>query len=76
MKATVSGVVEDLKFKISECYDQNWGFPDSAQLAKTANWSVFRVLGIYNFVYLTLYPVLPKSLKLLNTYSATLSGTP
>ena len=33
MKATVSGVVEDLKFKISEGYDQNWYFPDSAQLA-------------------------------------------
>ena len=24
MKATVSGVFEDLKFKISEGYDQNW----------------------------------------------------
>ena len=33
MKATVSGVVEDLKFTISEGYDQNWCFPDSAQLA-------------------------------------------
>ena len=33
MKATVSGVVEDLKFKISEGSDQNWCLPDSAQLA-------------------------------------------
>ena len=33
VKATVSGVVEDLKFKISEGSDQNWCFPDSAQLA-------------------------------------------
>ena len=33
MKATVSGVVEDLMFKISEGSDQNWCFPDSAQLA-------------------------------------------
>ena len=31
MKATVSGVVEDLKFKISEGSDQNWGFPECAQ---------------------------------------------
>ena len=31
--ATVSGVVEDLKFKISEGSDPNWCFPDSAQLA-------------------------------------------
>ena len=36
MKATVSGVVEDLKFKISEGSDQNWCFPDSAQLAVSA----------------------------------------
>ena len=36
MKATVSGVVENLKFKISECSDQNWCFPDSAQLAVSA----------------------------------------
>ena len=33
VKATVSGVVEDLKFKISEGSDQNWCFPDSGQLA-------------------------------------------
>ena len=33
VKATVSGVVEDIKFKISEGSDQNWCFPDSAQLA-------------------------------------------
>ena len=36
MKDTVSGVVEDLKFKISEGSDQNWCFPDSAQLAVSA----------------------------------------
>ena len=36
MKATVSGVVEDLKFKVSEGLDQNWCFPDSAQLAVSA----------------------------------------
>ena len=36
MKATVFGVVEDLKFKISEGLDQNWCFPDSAQLAVSA----------------------------------------
>ena len=36
MKTTVSGVVEDLKFKISEGLDQNWCFPDSAQLAVSA----------------------------------------
>ena len=36
MKASVSGVVEDLKFKISEGSDPNWCFPDSAQLAVSA----------------------------------------
>ena len=36
VKATVSGVVEDLKFKISEGSDQNWCFPDGAQLAVSA----------------------------------------
>ena len=36
MKATVSGVVEDLKFKILENSDQNWCFPDCAQLAVSA----------------------------------------
>ena len=30
---TVSGVFEDLKFKISEDSDQNWSCPDSALLA-------------------------------------------
>jgi hypothetical protein len=33
MKSTVFWVFEDLKFKISEGYEQNWCFPDSAQLA-------------------------------------------
>ena len=36
VKSTVSLVFEDLKFKISEGYDQNWCFPDSAQLAVSA----------------------------------------
>ena len=36
MKSTVSWVFEDLKFKISEGYDQNWCFPDCAQLAFSA----------------------------------------
>ena len=31
VKSTVSWVFEDLKFKISEGYDPNWCFPDSAQ---------------------------------------------
>ena len=36
VKATVSGVVEDPKSKISEVSDQNWCFPDCAQLAVSA----------------------------------------
>ena len=36
MKATVFGVVEDLKVKISESSDQNWCFPESTQLAVSA----------------------------------------
>ena len=36
VKSTVFWVFEDLKFKISEGYDQNWCFPDSAQLAVSA----------------------------------------
>ena len=32
VKSAVSWVFEDLKFKISEDYDQNWCFPESAQL--------------------------------------------
>ena len=31
VKSTVSWAFEDLKFKISEGYDQNWCFPDSAK---------------------------------------------
>ena len=34
--STFFWVFEDLKFKISEGYDQNWCFPDSAQLAVSA----------------------------------------
>ena len=33
MKSTVSWVFENLKFKISEGYNQNWCCPDCAQLA-------------------------------------------
>ena len=36
VKASVSWVFEDLKFKISEGYDQNWCFSDCAQLAVSA----------------------------------------
>ena len=36
MKATVSGVFEDLKIKISEDLEQNWSYPDSALLAVPA----------------------------------------
>ena len=36
VKSTVSWVFEDLKFKISESYDQNWCFPDCAQLTVSA----------------------------------------
>ena len=32
VKSTVSGVFENLKFKISEDYKQNWSFPVSAML--------------------------------------------
>ena len=39
VKVTVSGVVEDLKFKISKGSDQNWCFPDCAQLGKHQFWS-------------------------------------
>ena len=36
VKSTVPCVFEDPKSKISEGYDQNWCFPDSAQLAVSA----------------------------------------
>ena len=36
VKPAVLGVFEDLKFKISEGYDQNCCFPDPAQLAVSA----------------------------------------
>ena len=36
VKSTVSWVFEDLKFKISEGYNQNWRFPDTVQLAVSA----------------------------------------
>ena len=35
VKFTVSWVFEDLKFKISEGYNQNWCFPDCAQYGNT-----------------------------------------
>ena len=39
VKSTVFWVFEDLRFKSSEGYDQNWCFPDSLSLAETANWA-------------------------------------
>jgi hypothetical protein len=39
VKSTFSWVFEDPKFKISEGYDQNWCFPDSAQLSVSAKLS-------------------------------------
>ena len=41
MKSTVSLVFEDLEFKISEGYEQNWCFPDAnwAQSGKHQFWS-------------------------------------
>ena len=36
VKSRVFCVFENLKFKISEGYDQNWCFPDSTQLAVLA----------------------------------------
>ena len=36
LKATVSGVFEDLKFKISEGSNQNFSCPDSVLLASSA----------------------------------------
>ena len=36
LKATVSGVFEDLKFQISEGSDPIWSCPDSALLAVSA----------------------------------------
>ena len=41
VKATVSGVFEDLKFKISEGLDQNRSCPESALLAVSAKLAVF-----------------------------------
>ena len=36
VKSTASGLVEDLKFKISEGSDPNWCFPGSALMADSA----------------------------------------
>ena len=36
VKSTVSWVFEDRKFKISEGYNPNWCFPDTAHLAVSA----------------------------------------
>ena len=41
VKSTVFWVFEDLKFKISEGYYQNWCFPDSAQLAVSAETAIW-----------------------------------
>ena len=49
MKTAVSGVVEDLKFKISEGLDQNWCFPESAQLAVSAKLRQLAGQGQDNF---------------------------
>ena len=46
VKFTVSWVFEDLKFKISEGYDQNWCFPDCAQLAQFLNSTFNRNLRV------------------------------
>ena len=46
VKSTVSWVFEDLKFKISEGYDQNWCFPDSAQLAVSAKLRPSEILNL------------------------------
>ena len=52
VEPTVFWVFEDLKFKISEGYNQTWCFPDSAQLAVSAklrqlhNWAES---GIHQF---------------------------
>ena len=59
MKATVSGVVEDLNFKISECSDPNWCFPDSAQLAVSAVLNYSRNCSLHA----TLIPNLVKTLN-------------
>ena len=42
MKATVSGVLEDLSLKISEGSDQNWSCPESALLAVSAKLKVLK----------------------------------
>ena len=49
VKATVSGVFEDLMFKISEGSDQNWSCPEFAQLAGPAKLSLHNTL-ILNLV--------------------------
>ena len=56
MKSTVSLVFEDLKFKISEVYDQKWCFPDSAQLAVSVK------LRQLNFGRSLLGPQIPRKL--------------
>ena len=38
VKATVSGVVEDFKFEISEGLDQNWCFPDPVSCLSLADY--------------------------------------
>ena len=40
LKATVLGVFQDLKFKVSECSDQNWSCPESAQLSSNTHETV------------------------------------
>ena len=46
MNSTVSGVFEDIKFKVSEGYKQNWSFPVSALLAVSVS---ILVQAFWNF---------------------------
>ena len=41
LKATVSGVFEDLKYKISDGSDQNWSCPDSALDTKLLTFEIW-----------------------------------
>ena len=47
VKSTVFWVFEDLKFKISEGYGQNWCFPDSAQIALTGHCQENRTIFLF-----------------------------
>ena len=49
VKATVFGVFEDLKFKISEGSDQNWSCPESALLPVSVQFTSILVRAFWNF---------------------------